>query len=979
MTTPSPCSPRHIVPLSAMLGLVSTLCVIAEAPQISNVHPDFPGRHLRPIERGKDFFHNHHVVTGENLDAPGSEFWVWSPSGDREKAIQSPGFRPPPLPAQPPTGAKRIQPLDLEKQVAVIDLGKANVLWVKSGDGFSEPYLFNVAKPFWIQSDTAWPGKSLAIYGFGLGGYVSSDAPTLVALVGKNGTKTLPAEGQARSPRHKDAMLINFRVPADLAKGEYEVYVHSGFGGEYGWRPAGTLTVVAEPVEGPMFNVRDYGAKGDGVSDDLKAIESAIAAASKAGGGRVVFPPGTYPVKSTLRVPERVALIGAGREQSVLLGRYSPVELRFRGWWAPTDVAASVLAMESHTRLEQMGVRGAVANGFGGYGMVTVASSSDSLAEEVVIRDCLINAPEEDLESGHYLYRAAIVVPGSRRISIIENDIHGSLEMRPGTWRSDIINNTFRRGTALDLCSLIVNGADNLIDSNRLVDTPGRLVLMASSHTYVRYNEMHDIGRGGWTNVPEPFLLHGAVSKSMGQPTAAAEDSLTDDHQDWEVNQYAGATVLITAGRGFGQYRMVRGNSKNSLALQKPWRVMPDKSSEYSVGFFFTENALFNNQNHSPGVLSLWLDCIGNLIEKHRDDNGRGMSIWGQDRSAVKADGTGSNLHRFSPSWYNMITDNWLDGSFIEMVPGVSASNAWRGVPLFANIITHNKIRHPHTSRSPNTAHDTVVGGLQINGGEGRIGASHNLLLGNLITNTPVGIVIQGNAFKTFVIGNVLHDVAAPLVDHGIGTIIRKNEVETPGAEGLVRSQLPDATGKPSGLPEWQPPKLAEVFAPRHPPGTAASEWLRKKLGARAFERSRDANADKQKEAANLKAIYQHLSRYEKENGSLPQAAFYPLKNRDPLPGLESLLGEQARPLLTRNAAIPLDPLAYVWNPALGGKKFGQISHPSETWVLMDTVVVHGFLLKKDSAGEEGGVNVLFADGSVRWLKAEDAEKLLRF
>jgi hypothetical protein len=44
----------------------------------------------------------------------------------------------------------------------------------------------------------------------------------------------------------------------------------------------------------PVFNVRDYGATGEGKALDTPAISAAIKAASGAGGGRVVFPPGTY-------------------------------------------------------------------------------------------------------------------------------------------------------------------------------------------------------------------------------------------------------------------------------------------------------------------------------------------------------------------------------------------------------------------------------------------------------------------------------------------------------------------------------------------------------------------------------------------------------------------------------------------------------------------------------------------------------------
>ncbi len=43
-----------------------------------------------------------------------------------------------------------------------------------------------------------------------------------------------------------------------------------------------------------FFDVRHYGAKGDGTALDSKAINAAIGAAAAAGGGTVYFPAGGY-------------------------------------------------------------------------------------------------------------------------------------------------------------------------------------------------------------------------------------------------------------------------------------------------------------------------------------------------------------------------------------------------------------------------------------------------------------------------------------------------------------------------------------------------------------------------------------------------------------------------------------------------------------------------------------------------------------
>jgi polygalacturonase len=55
------------------------------------------------------------------------------------------------------------------------------------------------------------------------------------------------------------------------------------------------------------FNVRDHGAAGDGATSDTKAINAAVEACSKAGGGQVLFPPGRY-LSGTVNLRSHVAL-----------------------------------------------------------------------------------------------------------------------------------------------------------------------------------------------------------------------------------------------------------------------------------------------------------------------------------------------------------------------------------------------------------------------------------------------------------------------------------------------------------------------------------------------------------------------------------------------------------------------------------------------------------------------------------------------
>jgi polygalacturonase len=57
-----------------------------------------------------------------------------------------------------------------------------------------------------------------------------------------------------------------------------------------------------------VYNVKNYGAKANGSSNDAGAITKAVNAANAAGGGTVEFPSGTYKVASTVHLKSNVLL-----------------------------------------------------------------------------------------------------------------------------------------------------------------------------------------------------------------------------------------------------------------------------------------------------------------------------------------------------------------------------------------------------------------------------------------------------------------------------------------------------------------------------------------------------------------------------------------------------------------------------------------------------------------------------------------------
>lgn len=84
----------------------------------------------------------------------------------------------------------------------------------------------------------------------------------------------------------------------------------------------GTASYANKLVQTDVFNVKDYGATGDGSTNDTTPIQNAINAVQAKGYGTVYFPDGVYRITGSLTLPTYpqcdIALIGAGSNVSVI-------------------------------------------------------------------------------------------------------------------------------------------------------------------------------------------------------------------------------------------------------------------------------------------------------------------------------------------------------------------------------------------------------------------------------------------------------------------------------------------------------------------------------------------------------------------------------------------------------------------------------------------------------------------------------------
>jgi hypothetical protein len=173
------------------------------------------------------------------------------------------------------------------------------VVWARHGDAYSEPVVLNAPRPWWCAPEAAGPGATVRLFGRNL-----SRRPDLArAFVylcqpGQPG-RWLPGVSGGKYE-------LQVRLPNDLAPGKYQLWVHAGKGGQYGW--GGPLDLAVEAPQPEKATARFEG--GD--------LQQAVDRLAQKGGGILRLPEGVIELTGTLVVPAGVLVEGAGREKTIL-------------------------------------------------------------------------------------------------------------------------------------------------------------------------------------------------------------------------------------------------------------------------------------------------------------------------------------------------------------------------------------------------------------------------------------------------------------------------------------------------------------------------------------------------------------------------------------------------------------------------------------------------------------------------------------
>ncbi|MFA6220301.1 MAG: glycosyl hydrolase family 28-related protein [Erythrobacter sp.] len=421
---------------------------------------------------------------------------------------------------------------------------------------------------------------------------------------------------------------VEFSVPAGTAAGAYQLWTHNGHGGSFGWSGPLMLTVTAQSpwagTEARIFDVRDFGAVGDGTTPDDAAIGRALNAAAAAQPSTIFFPAGTYRITRPYNIstggaasyrdwffPPHVRWLGAGQGRTVLR--------------AATDYRANAnaLGISANTGLflQEGGNCAAAAAGAAEIRDLTIdgfdAFAGDGLGHQILqVRRCdnlrfenvAFNGDVDFLGNTHLFFQGvtfrgnnffdgASQVFFDRSISLARADS----DSLTGNGQEVAITRHLTRD--LDPANDPVDRS-NLSRRNSGIGS-GRWLVVQGGHTrnfYIGDSQTVALGPSANRfdgNSGEQILLEHGGTFYGGSNGSFDGTRLTLPGFDFNrAGGVDGSVVVVASGKGFGQRRTIVSNdpATSSVTIDAPFTVAPDSTSFVVVELAADNIVVYNNR-----------------------------------------------------------------------------------------------------------------------------------------------------------------------------------------------------------------------------------------------------------------------------------------------------------------------------------------------------------------------------------------------
>jgi parallel beta-helix repeat protein len=665
-----------------------------------------------------------------------------------------------------------------------------NGLWaveVVTPSGTSSVAYINKAEVFFVDSQQASPGSTIHIYGRNL---------EVLGTTQVGSVSLVPPSGPAISATVTHASPFDYTVQVSthaLPGTSYNLVVSNGFGGVAGQATAPTPLVVQASGSDPfslgvwwgqaftfasnVYNIQtdprlELHAAGAGTTEDAATVQAAIAAASKAGGGVVYFPTGTYRIGGTagVRMNSNVVLTGDGPGKSILQYGYNWTTSAAPAYlWAINASQTTLTGLEGLT-IQNLNPNAVEDSGIlfgypgGGADRVFVVNCNLALGNDagLTASQCTHLLVANNTIQSTSIHYGPVNFAGAMYASILNN----SVSYRNGRLQLSFASNMVVEGNTIS--------RDNTYMTANCKETGG-LEMSSARLLTVEGNTIQGLGpfpvRTGCGEQIDAQRASTPDEEDLGTVTFATASTLTNSTATWATTRafsapgfglFNRAVVAIVSGTGVGQWRTIASNTSTALTVTAPWTVIPDSTSTYTIGWFAADRQLILNNiisNSSVGINLFdggW-DCVadsntltntGQILLRAED--------WGEDSQQT---GGAFSGRRHDVSWGDWISNNGVSNTSGNMpakvvaytvnVDGVSYGNNILGAELRSN----NVLAHV-----PNTVYPEESGSTE---------GFWNFVV---MTNSKTNVGPYSN-FASLLLNNTSSNIASPYNTTGCGLV----------------------------------------------------------------------------------------------------------------------------------------------------------------------------------------------------------------
>ena len=441
-------------------------------------------------------------------------------------------------------------------------------------------FAINRTESWWIGPDAAVPGAIVSVYGRNLSRSNGTSQSYLYV-------KPAGAAGWYVKAISVNPFKVDFEVPA-LPPARYEVWVHNTHGGRFGWSGPLRLDVQSQSPwaaqDKKRIDARQFGAKGDGVTDDTAAILRAIDAADATAPSTLYFPAGIYVVTTSLRAPANVGWFGAGMNKT---------EIRLN-----RRIDQSMVGVDGDdTRFENLTLN--ANRNIAGKPLLALRKTKNTRLDSVRVDAWGVPALDAQDTEGLFVHASELIENGSfygasRQVFFSDNRflMTGYGESVVALWGgrdfammgNELVNADESRDDGHGIGRFFVGQAH--FGSMRNLYFEKNISRNAAPHDCTKV----DCNKG------EQICFEIVGSKLKNDFVGASSNSVTfKSLSDLGDAVPGGRDLVIVGGRGAGQHRHIASTDGSVVLLEQAWNVVPDRTSRFALAATASRAVIYDN------------------------------------------------------------------------------------------------------------------------------------------------------------------------------------------------------------------------------------------------------------------------------------------------------------------------------------------------------------------------------------------------